>query len=474
MNSDDTNQSSQVRADLLALRPIKALIQSPAVPLLLQVAALVGVVWLSVNGWGIGTRESGDDLMTLRKTNLTTLFVWGLWWPGMIAVALLLGRAWCTACPMELVNRLGYEAGRRTGLARVALKPWVRAGWLIVGVYLVLQLLVAGLSIHRVPHYTAIMLLVMLGAALVTGIFLREPRSFCKSLCPAAALLSVYGRFTPVQLDAKSRAVCDECETKDCTDPKKRFRLNARSCPSFLRPYARQQSDGCVLCLECAKVCPHENIGFGFVKNTSPMRQHRLLKPFEAVFVMFAAGFVGHEVIGEVKVLDGFFHAVPKFLNEFAPAVGFGWFEALWFLVFFPLGLWLVASGVAYAFGHRQSLKSLLLAAATGAAPVVAVAHLAKAVAKVSSWGGFLPLALRDPAGTETLHQIAHKTLASPAALTSLSLVGWLMLGLVIVIGWRSLRWTQQAGIENLVAARAGMVVMGIFYSLVLGSWPWL
>ena len=42
-----------------------------------------------------------------------------------------------------------------------------------------------------------------MSGALVTGLVFRQPRSFCKAFCPSGALLSVYGRYNPVQLEAR-------------------------------------------------------------------------------------------------------------------------------------------------------------------------------------------------------------------------------------------------------------------------------
>jgi polyferredoxin len=459
--------------DFLSARPFKAVLRWQGFPLVLQIAVLAIFVLLTINGLGIGLDQSPEELMTLRKTSLTTLVVWGLWWPGMIALALALGRAWCTVCPMELVNRAGDELARSLGWPRLKLGRWLRAGWLIVVAYLVLQLLVAGFSIHRIPHYTALMLLVLIGAALATGLIFREPRSFCKILCPAAALLSVYGRYTPLQLDVRDPQVCSDCRTRDCVAQSYRHRFDHRSCPSLLRPFARQQSDACVLCLQCAKVCPYENIGLGLVKNTSGSRRQRMLRPYEAGFLIFAGGFVAHEVIGEVAWLDEYFHAVPKALQRLMPSVSFGWFEALWFLAVVPLILWMAASGLAYLFGHRQNLRSRLLAVATGAAPVVAIAHLAKAAAKITSWAGFLPLAAADPGGLQTLHQITGKALASPRPLVSFSLVGLIMLVLLSLFAWRSVRWIKEASNENLKAAYAGFAIMVVIYGSILSVWSW-
>jgi polyferredoxin len=466
--------SSQVKLDLLAWRPLGAIVASAAFPLSLQVLSLVAVIGLAANGLGLGPTMSADELLTLRKTNLTTLAVWGLWWPGMIAVALAFGRAWCTVCPMELVNRIGDAVARKTGWPRARLGKLLRGGWMIVILYFMLQLLVAGVSIHRVPHYTAILLLVLLGGALVTGLAFRQPRSFCKAFCPAGALLSVYGRYTPIQLEARNPSVCESCPTKDCIRVSNRHRLDKRSCPSLLRPFHRDASDGCVLCLQCAKVCPYGNMGVGIVAPEAPVRRKALLRPYEAAFVMVALGFVAHEVIGEVKWLDAIFHFVPERLAALVAAVPFGPFEAVWFLLLFPLIVWSIIAAIGRLAGHRTGLGTLLLAAATGAAPVVAMAHLAKAAAKLGSWGGFLPLSLHDPKGIDTLKRLIEGTTTAPAAMVGLTVLGWVMLAATLIVAWRAWRWSRQIHAEVIPATRAGLVGASLLFSSVLTIWSWL
>ena len=44
-------------------------------------------------GLGIGLGRSPAELLTLRKTNLTNLAVWGLFWPGLIVLTLAAGQA---------------------------------------------------------------------------------------------------------------------------------------------------------------------------------------------------------------------------------------------------------------------------------------------------------------------------------------------------------------------------------------------
>ncbi len=465
------SDASRVKYDLLAWRPVRAVLASAAFPLALQVLSLAALLLLAANGLGLGPGMSEGELMTFRKTNLTTLVVWGLWWPGMIAAALAVGRAWCTVCPMELVNRVGDVVARKVGWPRARLGMVLRAGWMIVVLYVVLQLLVAGVSMHRVPHYTAIMLLVLLGGAFVAGLVFRLPRSFCHAFCPAGALLSVYGRYTPIQLEARDPSACENCPTKDCIRGEHRHKLDKRSCPSLLRPFNRDASDGCVLCLQCAKVCPHANMGMGIVARDAPVRRKALLKPYEAAFVMVALGFVAHGVIGEVKWLDALFHFVPARLAALVPVVPFRWFEAMWFLALFPLAVWAAITVIGHLAGHRAGLRSLLLAAATGAAPVVAIAHLAKSAAKLNAWGGFLPLALRDPQGLNTLHRISEGSMTAPAAMVGLTVLGWVMLAAILVIAWKAWRWTRQIPVALWAAARSGMVSAAIVFISALAVW---
>ena len=463
--------AGRIRFDLLAQGPIRKVLLWPGFPVVFQAAVLVCLFLLVANGLGVGRGRPMDELMTLRKTNLTTLVVWGLWWPGMIAVTLLLGRAWCTVCPMELVHRIGDAVARRIGWPRARLGAVLRGGWFVLLGYLALQVLIAGIALHRVPHYTSWLLLCLIGLALAAGFLFREPRSFCTAFCPAAALLSVYSRFTPVRLDVRDESVCGSCSTRDCMKPDNLYRFDGRSCPSLIRPDRHRQSDGCVVCVQCAKACPHDNVGIGLMNKGAPSRRLRMLRPFEAVFVLIAAGFVSHEVINEVKWLDRIFHFVPEQLHAAFPFMTFRLHEAFWYLLLFPLLVWAVVAAIGYLSGHRAGLKKFLLAAATGAAPVVAVAHLSKAAAKIAGWGGYLPLAAADPNGESTFDRISTHLIDAPTRLADLSIVGMAMLVAILWITWLGWKWSRTAAADLLHAARTGLAFTAVLYAAVLVVW---
>lgn len=219
------------------------------------------------------------------------------------------------------------------------------------------------------------------------------------------------------------------------------------------------------------KICPLANVGLGLASPSAGSRRHRSLLPFEAAFVAVAAGFVAHEVIGEVKWLDDLFHVPATAMHRLLPTVSPGGFEALWFLVVFPVALWTAVAGIAWALGHRGSLRDLLIAAATGAAPVIAMAHLAKAASKSIAWAGYLPLALRDPTGIETLERLTTKAVPAPQALLGLSLLGTIMAAAVILIGWWGWRRACAAAPPLLPATRAGFAVTTAFFAAVMLVW---
>ncbi len=464
-------EPSRVRLDVLTTAAGRVLLRSAWFPVALQALALLGMIIFVAAGIGVGRDVAAPDLMTLRKTNLATLAVWGLWWPGLVVLTIAFGRLWCTVCPLELVHRIADAVARTAGWPRAKLGTSLRAGWLVLITYLVLQLCVAGFAIHRVPHFTAITLLSLTGAAVLTGFAFQGHRAFCRSFCPAAALLSVYGRFTPFQLDTRAPSVCSQCSTRDCVRAPNRQRFDKRSCPSLIRPFARRPSDGCVLCLQCAKVCPHDNVGLGLVALSAPVRTARELPAHEAAFVMLALGFVAHEVIGEVRWLDAIFHAVPSFLHAHATSIPFGWIEALWFLVLFPAAVWTLVVSAGYLAGQRAGLRESLLAAATGAAPIVAIAHLAKATAKILSWAGFLPLALGDPQGIDTLQRLAADPSQAPGTLPGVSILGWTMLLLVPLVAWKTWHRAQRDPTHPSPAARAGVVGTALLFVAVFTAW---
>ena len=151
----------------------------------------------------------------LMYANFTTFNLWVLWMMGMVVVALLLGRSWCTVCPVGWLNGVLSRFGLRREMP-----SWLNSFVPVTLVLVLLQLLVYFFSVHRYPDYTAVFLTWMVLLALVAGLVFRR-RSFCLLLCPAGAVFSLYARLAPWQLRVRDKDVCAGCSGKPCisTEP---------------------------------------------------------------------------------------------------------------------------------------------------------------------------------------------------------------------------------------------------------------
>ena len=463
-------KSPRFRVDLARWPLIRGWATSSRALTVVQALALMGLLALVAIGLGVGQDAPASELTTLRKTNLATLAVWGLWWPGLILVTLTLGRVWCAVCPLELTHRLGDALARRLGWRRQRLSRAMRAGWWIVGAYLAMQVLVAAFAVHRVPHYTALVLLVLVAGALLSGLVFREPRAFCRAFCPAGALLSVYSREAPLRLDTLAPETCATCTTRSCVRSADPGSAPA-GCASGARPFRRAASDACTLCMRCIGKCVHRNIGWGLRRRSGPPAARPTLRASEAAFVVVALGFVTHEVAGEVPAVEEVFHAVPAAVAGLVPGVPFAALEAFWFLVAFPALVWGLIAALSWSTGRRDALGARLLAFATGAAPIVAFAHLAKALAKIGGWGGFLPLALEDPTGLATRAALASGTQPTPGRLLGLDVVGALLLILTVVVCVRALRWSRRTPGAATSGALVGAVAATVVFAPLLVAW---
>jgi hypothetical protein len=82
-------------------------------------------------------------------------------------------------------------------------------------------------------------------------------------------------------------------------------------------------------------------------------------------------------------------------------------------------------------------------------AVVIAAGHMAKGLAKINSWGGYLPMAVKEPRGTETALAITAGTMDKPASLIPMVVVSVLGLLLIAMMGYYSLRESRVADAET-------------------------
>ncbi len=447
--------------NLLRLPLVRALVNWSGFPYVFQAGLLAAFVALAALGWG-RTAPPGVPAKTFAKSHLVTLLIWGLWWPAMVWTAVLLGRAWCLVCPLELVSNLCERAGRRLGLPQRGLAHWLAAGWLIVALYAGLQVLVAGLWLHRSPHYTTAFLLSLLGLAAVTGLLLKD-RAFCRGFCPVGVLLGTYGRGGMLAVRAAGGEACAACSGQHCRRAGDRTKLDARSCPSLLNPPTVNSNRDCLVCGQCLKACQPDNMQILLRRPFA--RQDARESPASwpvTLFAMLVSGFVLSEVCSEWPAAQQLFLAAPQWIEARLHAESAaGWLEGVWTLFVVPAVFWSMLAGIARLAGARGTPGAIWRRLALPLAVLVSAAHMAKGLAKVSSWAGHLPPALG--------------LAARPApALLPLPVCGVIGLALLAAAGLLAVREARRAAPTARVAPVAWPVALtGVLFAAIVGGWMW-
>lgn len=438
--------------DLLGLGPVRRLVHWGGFPYVFQAATLVAFLGLMAAGWGVHAPVGAPGKL-FAKSNLVTLLVWGIWWPSMIWAAVLLGRAWCAVCPLELVSNAAERLGRAAGLRQRPVPRWLTAGWVIVILYAALQLLVAGAHINRVPAWTALMLLGLLGSAGAVGLVYKD-RAFCRAFCPVGQLLATYGRGGMLAVRAGSASACGACTGKGCLLSCNRTKLDARSCPSLLNPPRLDSNRDCLVCGQCIKACAPDNMRLllrrPFAEEDA--REREASWP-ATVFVMVVSGFVTWELLAEWPRAEEGFLAIPHALAMHlgSPALS-GFFGGLWALALLPLAAWTLVGSALRLTGRPGSLGSTWRQLALPAAVLVSAGHMAKGLAKLVTWAPFLPQAIRDPDGGATAVAIATGALKAPAAFAPLPYVAAAGAALVFsgtVFAIRELRLREEGRVDG-------------------------
>jgi hypothetical protein len=190
------------------------------------------------------------------------------------------------------------------------------------------------------------------------------------------------------------------------------------------------------------------------------------------LFVMLVSGFVTYELCTEWAAAQTLFLWVPEHITAWwgVPALG-GWLKGVWTLLVFPLLLWTLLGGVTLLLRGASLLTEAWRRLALPMAVVVAAGHMSKAVAKWTSWAGFLPYALRRPDGLQTAVGIAQRTLPAPSSLLSKPIVSGVGLLLILTGLILALREARLADARGYMRRGASLALIGVFFSWIVFGW---
>jgi 4Fe-4S binding protein len=242
--------------DLTTLALVRRVVRVPAFQFALVVPTTAAVAIVTISA-AVG--------MDHPAVNFGTVFTWVVWWGALLVSLVTVGRVWCLVCPLgaiaEWLQRLSpwWRARVSAGLD-LRWPRRLRSMWLGTILFVAFVFLDSGYGIGNSPRMTAALVVVItLGAAWTSLVF--ERRTFCRYLCPLTAFLGLSSLVAAFELRRREPTVCARCRTKDC------FRGNARrfGCPMLEFPGGGMDTNAaCILCTECVRSCPEENIALRF------------------------------------------------------------------------------------------------------------------------------------------------------------------------------------------------------------------
>ncbi len=410
---------SRWRFDLFRLPGLRRVVKSTYFPFLVRLVPAALFVFVVATG-----------LLGRKYGSLAAPFTWLFWWTLLIFFVAFGGKIFCAACPWDFFANL-FQFGRPHGSKRCAgglNRKWPRAlanTYVAVGFFIVFTWLELGVDIARNSYLTA-----LLGLAVVILVVLfalvYERRAFCRYACPVGRISGIYAQFSPLELRRRDEEVCRRCRTKDCIRGTER----STPCPTWEVPFRLEQNTYCILCTECIRSCPNDNLTL------------RVRPPALDLHNLATYRFDEALLIWVILVLT-FFHGLTM--------------TNLWSEWTSRLGSWLGTSHV----GSFTVLMSALLAAA--AALFWSVDAALRKVYNRSGLShrlvyGFVPIALGYHIGHNTMHVMREIAYLVPVLNDPFGF-GWNL------FGWRDYVAGPLADHGTMVLVEVAAICVGFYFS---------
>lgn len=183
---------------------------------------------------------------------------------AVLLMTVLLRRVFCGyVCPVGTISEWMSAGARRLGIRPLRVPAWFDRGLSLLkypalGVILYFtwragELLFRSCDpcyalISRHGKDITIWAYVVSGAILLASLLVVVP--FCRWLCPLAAVLTPFSRFSPTRV-TRDPGACTDCG------------LCSRACPMDIRVDRVQSVNAarCTMCLDCVSACPHQKKG---------------------------------------------------------------------------------------------------------------------------------------------------------------------------------------------------------------------
>jgi len=231
------------RLDVLAVPVLGPILRAGVVRRAAQATLLVVALAVVVDGL------RGPQMSPM---NLAGLLPWTVFRGASVIALLVAGNLFCFACPFMLPRAIAKRllpAARRWPRA-------LRSKWLAVALLVALLAAYEAFDPWDAPRWTAWIVVVYFAAAFaIDGVF--RGAAFCKYVCPIGQFQFATASLSPLEVAVREPATCASCTTHDCL----RGHGALGGCETDLFLPRKAGSLDCTFCLDCARACPHDNVG---------------------------------------------------------------------------------------------------------------------------------------------------------------------------------------------------------------------
>ena len=375
--------------DLLKLNILKRLVSKRSFQFSIQLP-LVLLFMLVIFAGLFGTQ--------LPSKNIAPILTWTIWWVGIVFAIVLMGKIWCLMCPWVAIGDWlkRFSLWKKVNVTYGFEKKWPQRWRNIYAatlLFILLTWLELGFGVTYSPRASALLGLLML-IMVVGPLIIFERKSFCRYACLVGRISGLYALFSACELRSKDREICKNCKTSDCL----RGNDKGYGCPTFEYLGNMELNTYCILCSECVKTCPHDNVAFNLRPFAVDLTKPKRLRPDEAYLAL-------------IMLSLAFFHGIsmtpywPELIKRIAGVIPLGHLAAFTLgmlaLMALPSLIYLLFAWLSKLLSGNKgvTLKRVAINFAYAMLPVALLYHLAHNTQHLLREGASLIPVLSDPFG---------------------------------------------------------------------------
>jgi len=336
--------------------------------------------------------------------NIVPIATWTVWWAGLIFLIVFFGKAWCFVCPWDFVASLlqrlrPFGACKEPFTLGLSWPSWLKNLYPALGLFILLTWFELGFKITISPRHTAYLALLMVLLSVVPALLFNR-RPFCRYGCFVGRISGLYANFAPVEIRSESQEVCRSCDSKACYNGNDR----GNPCPTSLVVPRIEANTYCIMCGECIRGCPHDNVALNVRPFGADLLKGTEVRPDEAALTLVLLALTafhglemtplwesttGFSVIGWLKSIMG---------SARLPAFTVGMVVC----IVVPVLLYWGIAAVTHAFAGDKSvsIRQVFVHYAFSLLPIALCYHVAHNGMHLFMEGQYIVPLLSDPMGT--------------------------------------------------------------------------